>query len=310
VDRFICILFFAFLFIIKAQAQNPESPPVSQALDLPAKMVFAGEKVPLERADVAEGLDRELHINTFWQSNMLLMIKRANRYFPEVEEILKKNNIPDDFKYLPLIESAFLNVVSPSGAEGFWQFIPETGRHYGLEITKEVDERYDVKKSTEAACRYLQEAYNKLGSWALAAAAYNRGTEGMQNAIDAQRVNSYYDLYLNEQTSRYVFRILAVKEIMEHPAKYGFHYHLENLYVNSKTFNTTIDSSITDLPIWAIHHGFNYKILREYNPWIQTYHLTVAPGKSYIFELPDNKDCFLFCTPETTPSVVIPEERK
>ena len=247
---------------------------------------FCDEKVPLQLLDVKERLDRELTTNINLHSSTTLIIKRANRYFPIIEPILKKNGIPDDFKYLCVIESALANATSPAGAKGFWQFMPETAREYNLEISSTVDERYDVVKATEAASKYLLRAYNKFGNWTLVAASYNRGMAGIDRQIVAQGVTDYYDMYLNEETSRYVFRILALKEIMQNASKYGYELPKDVLYRPIKTRKTTISSNIPNLAQYALSEGINYKILKLHNPWLQDTSLIVPLGKTYEIEIP------------------------
>ncbi len=201
---------------------EPEDGPQKNyaifAVKLPEKVDFAGEPVPISQLDVLENLDREVLVNTYWQSQTLLFIKRANRYFPIIEEILKKYNVPDDFKYLPVAESGLTNIVSPANAVGFWQLLEGTGKEYGLEINSEMDERYSLEKSTETACKYIIESYKKYGSWTMAAASYNAGRRGMDRQIERQKEKDYYDLLLNEETSRYIFRIISYKLILSDPS--------------------------------------------------------------------------------------------
>jgi hypothetical protein len=256
------------------------------SVQLPIKLEFCNEKVPLSNFDVRERLDREMLVNVYWQSQTLLFHKRAARWFPIIEPILKRNNVPDDFKYLSLIESGFVNVVSPSDAVGFWQFLEETGKRNGLEITSEIDERYNVEASTEAACRYILEAKQKLGSWTMAAASYNMGVTGIKKHMDYQENQNYYDLMLNMETSRYVFRILAIKEIMEHPKKYGFYIRKKDLYPPIKTQKIIVDSSITDLAKFAKSQQVSYKILKIFNPWLRDKTLTNKLGKTYFIQIP------------------------
>jgi membrane-bound lytic murein transglycosylase D len=256
------------------------------AMPLPEKLDFAGENVPIERVDVRESLDRELLVNTYWHSNTLLSIKRAYRWFPVIEPILKANEIPDDFKYLAVIESALTNATSPAGAKGFWQFLDETGRSYGLEINDQVDERYDVEKSTNAACHYLKDAYDKYGSWSMAAASYNMGMGGLQRKADQQYQSSYWDLQLNEETGRYVYRILAVKEIFTHADQYGFVFRPAELY-EPLTYNSIeVNSSVNDLAAFAKEKGTSYKLLKWYNPWLRENYLRVSAGKAYKIKIP------------------------
>ena len=259
------------------------------AMPLPEKIDFAGETVPLDRADVRESLDRELLVNTYWHSNTLLAIKRSYRWFPVIEPILNANEIPDDFKYLAVIESALSNATSPSGAKGFWQFLEETGKDYGLEITDQVDERYDVEKSTEAACHYLKDAYDRYGSWAMAAASYNMGMGGIQKQLGRQNQSTYWDLLLNEETARYVYRILAMKEIFNHADQYGFVMRPAELYEPLSYAVYPIDTSIVNLASFAGEQGISYKLLKWYNPWLRENYLKVASGKSYQIKIPTGK---------------------
>lgn len=264
----------------------PEQTYNIYALDMPKNLNFAGENVPLEIEDVKERFDRELLINTYWQSNALLLIKRANKFFPIIEPILKKNNVPDDFKYLALIESGLQNIVSPSGAAGFWQFMKDTGKEYQLEIETTVDERYHLEKSTQAACDYLRKAKIDLGNWTLAAAAYNAGKNGIKTQIDKQKVDNYYDLFLNSETSRYVFRILALKEIIENPKKYGFNYKKEHLYELEPVKYVEVNTSIDNLADFAKQYKTNYKMIRLLNPWIRDISLENKKGKKYLIKIP------------------------
>ena len=258
------------------------------APEVPVKMDFAGEKVPLDQFYVRESLDREIMANTFMHSSTILMFKRASRWFPVIEPILKKNNIPDDFKFLALAESNFANVVSPSGAEGFWQFLKGTGLKYDLEITEEVDERYNVEKSTEAACRYFQEAYREYKNWTLVAASFNRGIDGVGKAIDKQHISNYYNLYLVDETARYVYRILAMKQVYNNPIKYGFYLRQNDFYPALYTYTVTVDSTISDLPAFAQKMKINYKILKEFNPWLRRYTLTNKTGRKHVLTFPKN----------------------
>jgi len=252
----------------------------------PAKIDFAGEKAPLNISDVHERLDRELLVNANLDATTVLIIKRANRAFPVIEPILKKYGIPDDFKYLAVIESGLVNVVSPAGARGVWQFMPDTGKERGLEINDVVDERYHLAKSTEAACKYLQSAYTKFGSWTLAAASYNGGFGGVNKQITFQGVTNYYDLLLTDETARYVFRILALKEIMQHPVSYNFTVLPTELYPVIPVKTVDVTASIPDLAVFAKEQGINYKVLKIHNPWLRDRKLTVADGKKYTVEIP------------------------
>lgn len=257
------------------------------ALKIPSGLNFAGEQMPLNDPDVYERMDRELLVNTYWQSNGLLMFKRAQKYFPIIEPILKKNGIPDDFKYLAVIESGLTNAVSPAGARGVWQIMPATAKENGLEVNNNVDERYHLEKSTEVACKYLLQSKNSLGSWTLAAAAYNAGNAGISRRLREQNVNDYYDLLLGEETGRYMFRIIALKEILNHPETYGFNFEEDDLYSNIPTFNVTVDQDIPNFTVFAQKYGINYKILKIHNPWLREPHLNNKSGKKYVLEIPE-----------------------
>lgn len=256
------------------------------SISVPENLTFAGEAVPLHDFDFHERIDRELTVNTYWQSNTTFFHKRAHRWFPVIEPILKKNGIPDDFKYLTLVESGLTNIVSPAGATGFWQLMEDPAKQYGLQVDKEVDERYNVEKSTEAACKYLHEAYSVFGSWTMAAASYNMGINGAQRQLEKQKAATYYDLLLGEETARYVFRILAVKCIMEHPQDYGFYLRKKDLYPPFKTQEVTLDTAVTDFTDYAIKNKVNYKILKMFNPWLRQSFLTNKERKKYAIKLP------------------------
>lgn len=256
------------------------------AVSLPVTLDFAGEKVPLDLYYVREGVDRELLVNTYWHSNTILLLKRAYRYFPMIEPILKKQGIPDDFKYLALIESGLTNVVSPSNAAGFWQFLDKTARQYGLEVTAEVDERYHAPKAAVAAADYLNASFRTYKNWTLSAASYNAGMGRISKELSRQQVNNYYDLYLNPETSRYIYRILALKLIYENPTDYGFFLRNKDMYPPIPTYTIKTDTSIKDLITFANRQNVNYRILKEFNPWLRSDMLTVKPGKIYEIELP------------------------
>ncbi len=256
------------------------------ALEMPDDLNFAEELVPVENPDIFERMDRELLVNTYWQSNGLLMFKRAQKYFPIIEPILKANGVPDDFKYLAVIESGLTNAKSPAGASGVWQIMKATGRENGLEVITNVDERYNLVKSTEVACDYLKKAKEKLGSWTLAAAAYNAGKAGVSRRLKEQDVSTYYDLLLGEETGRYVFRIVALKEILSHPNKYGFNFNASDLYKPVPTYKIEVDSAVTNFSQFAKHFGVNYKILKLHNPWLREKHLNNKSRKAYTIEIP------------------------
>jgi len=260
----------------------------------PINLKFANETVPNISHDVWERLDKELLKNIYWQSNTMLYFKRANKYFPIIEDILAKYNVPDDFKYLALIESGFEYTVSPSGAAGFWQIMKGTAREYGLEVNYAIDERYNLKKSTEAACKYLKKAHQEFGSWTMAAAAYNMGINGVRRNIKKQETNNYFNLHLNNETSRYVFRIIVIKEIMENPRKYGFVFRESDLYSYPETEQVRIDSTIADLYSFARQQNINYKILKKYNPWLRISKLPDESRRVYFIEIPKEAKDLIF----------------
>ena len=257
-----------------------------EALDIPNVMTFAGERVPLQDTDVRERLDREIHVNTYWHSNMLLMIKKANRFFSEIEPLLKKYNLPDDFKYLAVAESGLDNVTSHAGASGFWQFMKATGKEYGLEINNYVDERYNLELATKVAAQYLINSKELFGSWTNAAAAYNAGNAGITKQMKRQDATDYYSLLLNSETGRYVFRILAFKEILSNPEKYGFYVDQQDLYQAIPTKTIIIDTPVADFSKFAKQQGINYKILKIHNPWLRDTYLKNASGKAYSIKIP------------------------
>ncbi len=258
-----------------------------KSLALPETINFAGESVPIERFDIRERLDREMLSNTYFHSNTILMIKRANRYFPIIEPILKANNIPDDFKYVAMIESGFdPRTVSPAGAAGIWQFMKATGPEYGLEVNSYVDERYNVEKATQAACEFLQKQYDKFGSWAMTAAAYNAGRTRIIRTMDEQQNDNYFDLLLPEETKRYVFRALALKEIFKNPVAYGFRVSKEDLYPQMVYTELQINTPITNIVEFAKEHNTTYYMLKEFNPWLRDNYLRNASGKLYTIKIP------------------------
>jgi len=257
------------------------------AIDIPEDLNFANEMVPQQDPEIMERIDREFLVNTYWQSNAVLLMKRANKYFPIIEPILAKNGIPDDFKYLAVAESGLQNVVSPAGATGFWQIMKVTGREYGLEVNNNVDERYHLEKSTQVACEYLNKWKNRFGTWTMTAAAYNAGPAGIKKYMDVQKVDDYYDLLLGQETGRYVFRILAIKEILSHPEKYGFELDKDDLYKEVPTFTVEIDKPVSDWAAFASTYEINYKILKRHNPWLREAHLNNASRKKYSVKIPN-----------------------
>lgn len=256
------------------------------ALEMPEELNFAGEAVPVDNPDIYERMDRELLVNTYWQSNGLLMFKRAKKYFPIIEPILEKNGVPNDFKYLAVIESGLTNAVSPAGAKGFWQIMKTTGRENGLEVNSNVDERYNLAMATEVACKYLKKAKEQFGSWTLAAAAYNAGNAGISRRLKEQNVNDYYDLLLGEETGRYMFRIVALKEILNNASKYGFNFNNSDLYKPVPTYQVEVDTAVTDFTQFANQFGINYKILKIHNPWLREKHLNNKSRKLYKIDIP------------------------
>ena len=256
------------------------------ALNLPSELDFASENVPLNLIDVTEKMDRELLVNTYWQSQTLLLLKRSNRYFPVIEKILKEEEVPEDFKFLALMESGLTNVVSPAGATGFWQLMKDAAKERGLEVNSTIDERYHLEKSTRASCAYLKEAKEKFGSWTLAAASYNMGMTGLSNQLERQKATNYYDLVLNEETSRYIFRILAAKLILSNPKDYGFIYRDEDLYGPLRFKEFEVDTTINNLADLAFENGINYKTLKYLNPWLRDGYLPNSSGKNYAIQIP------------------------
>jgi len=260
--------------------------PKIRLFEIPEKISFAGEPVPMKHADVMERFEREIYVNVYWQSNMILLMKRAGKFLPTIEKILREQGVPEDFKYLAMAESGLMNVVSPAGARGFWQFMPGTAKDYNLEVNDDVDERYHLEKSTIAACKYLKSAYSKFGNWTSVAASYNMGITGIGKRKQEQNQSDYYDLHLVEETSRYLFRILAFKEIFENPVKYGFEFSEKDIYKQPLYRDLVVDQSISSLAQWAIKHNSNYKLLKIHNPWLRSSKLDVKKGKEYLIKLP------------------------
>lgn len=267
-----------------------ERPQTIQSPPIPDKLIFAGEVVPLHEQDIRERLEKEILSNTFFHSKTMQVIKLANRWKGPLVKILKKNNVPADFFYIAVAESSLDNqAISGTKASGMWQFMAGAGKEYGLEISTYVDERRDPYLATAAACEYLKDMKEKFGNWTNSAAAYNRGKTGLANALREQKVDSYYDLYLNQETYRYIFRILAYKVIMEDPQAYGFNISNDDLYPKLKYKEVVVDSNIDDLPEFAGNHNITYKTLKLYNPWLDQnarYKLVIAPGKSYTIHIP------------------------
>jgi membrane-bound lytic murein transglycosylase D len=282
-----------FLLITGSTAnEEPEIAGVKitaefSAVEIPDSVTFAGEHVPLWRFDIREALDRELLVNSYFHSQTIRYIKMAPRYFSIIEPILKEKGIPEDFKFLAVAESGFNpRAVSPARAVGMWQFLQGTGRDYGLEINNEVDERYHIEKSTYAACDYLLDSYEKYGSWAIVAAAFNAGNNGVQRQILRQKNASYYDLLFGEETSRYVFRIIALKLIMENPEKYNLFVAEEEKYPIVQIREVDITEKVADFADFAMEQGINYKLLKDFNPWLRENFLTNSGGKKYTVKIP------------------------
>ena len=259
---------------------------------IPDKLDFSGEEVPMEYGFVHENLEREIIINSYWASATLVIIKRANRYLPIMQPVFKKYGVHEDLGYIAMIESQLSNVISPAAAVGFWQFTRAAAIENGLEVTDEVDERYNILQATEAACRYMKTSYARLGSWTLAAAAYNAGRTRIVNAISDQNEHNFYHLYLNDETSRYVYRILALKIIMQDPQRFGFNLRNKDLYAPIPTDQITVNSSIPDLNEFAKRNGVSYKTLKDFNLWLRQPKLINKNRNSYTILIP--KTGFLF----------------
>ena len=290
------VVIIATFFISSIDFSNPEEFYKSnthenykiKALKLPQNLNLAGEIVPIEKQDIKERMDRELLVNTYWQSNGLLLIKRANKYFPVLEPLLKKYGLPDDFKFLALVESGFIDETSTAGAAGMWHFLKGTAKEYGLEVNNNVDERYHIEKSTKVAADYLKNAKEKLGSWTLAAAAYNAGLYGVSTYLKTQEVDTYYDALLPDETERYIFRILALKEIISNPNKYGFIVNENDLYTLPTTRIVKVDTAITNISRFAKNFGTNYKELKLLNSWLRENKLNNKSRKLYEIKIPVN----------------------
>ena len=262
---------------------------ITHDIELPETMTFCDEEVPLDLFFVRERLERELLVNSYLHSSTLLLLKRSSRWFPVMEPLMEKYGLPEDFKYLAMIESSLTNAVSPAKATGFWQFLEATGKQYDLEINKEVDMRYNVEKETVAACRYLKDSYRKFGDWTLSAAAFNCGNGRISKTMEEQRVDSYYDMLLPEETQRYVYRILALKLITENPEKYGFQIGDNGWYQPYECKTVIVTQSIPNLVDFAYEQGTNLKMLKYFNPWLRGNSLTISTGNSYEIKIPTGK---------------------
>jgi hypothetical protein len=281
---------FVFIMLVSADQQNnsfiEESSPSAASWALPENVSFAGEAMPLVNFDTRESLDRELNATAYRHGSTLLTIKRAGRFFPEIEKILKEEGIPDDFKYLACAESDLSNAISPVGATGFWQIMEGTAKEYGMTVDKEVDDRYNLEKSTLFACRYFKKAYERYGSWTLAAASYNNGISGLDEQIGIQKETNYYDLLLNEETARYVFRIVSLKLIMSDPGKYGFEINPEDYYKPVPYTEVKVDTAVASFEQFSRNFDTNYKMLKLLNPWLRKPYLTNTSGRDYIIRIP------------------------
>jgi membrane-bound lytic murein transglycosylase D len=267
-------------------APTHDLPQLVKGVPMYDNITFAGEKMPIN-PDTRERLDRELSVNAYWQSSTLLNLKAANKYFPTIERILAEQGVPDDFKYLAVAESNLRNVTSSASAKGFWQFRKPAAKEYDLEVNREVDERYHLEKSTRAAAQYLKRLKSRFGSWANAAAAYNVGPTRFARMLQEQDEESYYDLHMNSETSRYVFRLIAIKEIMKNPTGFGFHIDPKELYEASETYSVEVSESVPSWPEFAKEHGVSYRMLKYYNPWLIDTKLTVKKNR-YLIKLPKN----------------------
>ena len=289
------IIIAVFLLINAIDKDEADPKPYThktykiKAFDLPKNLNLAGERVPLEIEDVRERMERELLVNTYWQSNGILLIKRANKYFPILEPLLKKYGLPDDFKFLALAESAFIDETSTAGAAGMWHFMKSTGKEYGLEINRNVDERYHIEKSTRVAAEYLKKSKERFGTWTLAAAAYNAGNYGIAKRLNMQQVTSYYDAILPDETERYVFRIIALKEIINNPKRFGFVFNRKDLYKLPKTYTVQVDTAISNIANFAQRFGITYKELKIHNPWLRENKLNNKSRKLYEIKIPVNR---------------------
>ena len=281
------IFFNAVNLSDKTLEKNTSSTYNIKALKIPSGLSFAGEKVPTELDDIKERMDRELLVNTYWQSNGLLLIKRAHKYFPLIEPLLKKYGIPDDFKYLAVAESGLENNSSPAGAAGFWHFLKSSAKEYGLEVNQNVDERYNLEKSTKVAAEYLKKSKKRFGTWTLAAAAYNAGNARIARNLKKQQVTNYYDLLLNSETSRYVFRIVALKEVLSNPRKYGFEFEEDDLYNLPDIKTVKVDTVITNIASFAKKFKTNYKELKLNNAWLRENKLNNKSRKLYKIKIPN-----------------------
>lgn len=293
-SRVLILSLFTLSFILSCQNQVDKSEDdaevqVAESVEglpkIPKKMSLFGEEIELDNFDIRERLDKEIIVNTYYHSSTIQILKKANRYFPMIEKILEEEGVPNDMKYLCVIESALNQATSPSGAKGFWQFMPAAGKENGLLISKEVDERFHVEKSTRAACDYLKTAKRNFKDWILASASYNCGIGGLRKVMKAQQAEKFFEIYMNRETTRYVFRIMALKLLMENSASYGFDQAKMELYEPIETRKIVVEESIPDLALWAKENGSNLRILKVLNPWLISNKLTVS-DTTFTIELP------------------------
>jgi len=294
----VVLLALSCIFLFVASKMEPDNatpadyrntdnvPQIVKGVNLDQSFSFCGEALPMDNFDVRERLDRELLVNTYWHSSTVLAIKKSTRYFPTMDRILQEEGVPTDLKYVAVAESALRHVTSPAGARGFWQFMRGTGGEYGLEINSEVDERYHLEKSTRAAAKYLRSLRERFGSWANAAAAYNMGGGNMNKRLREQEAENYFELNLNEETSRYYFRLVAIKYIMENPRAYGFYLDEKDYYPPLDNFKElSVSKAVSSWGAFAKENGTTYRMLKVYNPWLVSNKLTNRNNKTYIIRL-------------------------
>lgn len=302
---YICIVISLInIFTVITRSQQRIPPGVSMAYSseqaafpvgcdviMPEKINLAGEEVPLHRLDVSEALRKELIVNSYLHSHTIQILKNAPRVFHIIEPILKMNSVPDDMKYIAVIESMLNSLaVSPAGAVGLWQFMKNTGEEWKLEVNSEIDERYNIEKATQAAANYLKKAYDRFGSWTTAAASYNAGAAMISRQMDIQKEKNYYSLLLGEETDRYVFRILAMKQILNNPELYRF--KVDQIYPTEKTRKIKVEGPVKDWADFAIEQGISYKTLKRFNPWLRTSSLRNPHSKTYEISVPEHPELY------------------
>jgi hypothetical protein len=277
--------------LVKEERVKSQLPQVIKSVSLDKNYTLAGEPFPIDNFDALERFDREILVNSYWHSSTLLNIKSSQRYFPLIEKILADEGIPDDFKYVAVIESNLRNETSPAGAKGIWQFMPHVAKGYGLEISADVDERYHLEKSTRAACKLIKRYRDRFESWSNAFGAYNMGETRFAKEQTSQNMSSYYDMNFGTETGRYLFRILAVKEIMQSPTDFGFYVEPNDALYRplDDCLSLTVDQSLPNLGVYAQEHGTSYRMLKIYNPWLISNRLTVPAGHTYQIKVPRQK---------------------